>query len=230
MSTLTATLSLERKCVNCMRRCKGSGRDGRYLCWACWSELKTAVAVRSHMRVGWVGPVATPLASTRIPGIGAAQAEGAPKRSVEPVSRHRGKPEVVGRPRGQRAGNGPGAARVLVVEDQEGLRDTTAAILSGEGYVVLRAADGVEALERLRGHEIDVMILDLRLPRMDGPALLEELVEPPAVVVCSAFQDCDEVAIRERFGSTVVEFLRKPVSPIHLIAATAAAAAHARAS
>jgi len=122
------------------------------------------------------------------------------------------------------------APRVLVVDDEKDVRDTTVAILRSEGYVVVRAADGIEALERLRGREIDIMLLDLGLPRMDGPALLAALDQPLAVVVCSAFGKWDEVDIRRRFGATVVECLHKPVSPIRLIAATAAAAQTARAS
>jgi len=118
----------------------------------------------------------------------------------------------------------PGPPRVLVVDDQKDVRDSIVAILRAEGYVVLRAADGIEALERLRGREIDVMLLDLGLPRMDGPSLLALLDQPPAVVVCSAFGKWDETEVRQRFGSIVVECLQKPVSPIRLIAATAAAA------
>jgi CheY-like chemotaxis protein len=96
--------------------------------------------------------------------------------------------------------------------------------------VVLKAADGVEALERLRRREIDVMLLDLGLPRMDGPTLLDQLEEPPAVVVLSGFSEWSETEIRTRFGSTVVECLHKPVSPIRLLAATATAFRdHARA-
>jgi len=124
---------------------------------------------------------------------------------------------------------GQSQLNVLVVDDQKDLRDTTAAILKAEGYVVVKAADGVEALERLRRREIDVMLLDLGLPRMDGPTLLEQLNEPPAVVVVSGFGEWSEAEIRSRFGSTVVECLHKPVSPIRLLAATAAARDHAQA-
>jgi two-component system response regulator VanR len=114
--------------------------------------------------------------------------------------------------------------KVLVVDDQQDLRETTAAILRSEGYVVVKAADGIEAMERLRWSEIDIMLLDLGLPRMDGPTLLENLEEPPAVVVLSAFGEWSETEIRSRFTPTVVACLQKPVSPVRLLAATAAAA------
>ena len=118
--------------------------------------------------------------------------------------------------------------KVLVVEDNQGVRETTVSILSEEGYVVAQAPDGARAVELLAGHDIDVLLLDLRLPRMDGPALLEAVDDLPTVVVFSAFDYFDQVEIEERFASVVFEFLRKPVSPVRLIAATSAAAEHAR--
>ena len=125
-----------------------------------------------------------------------------------------------GRPRRQ-------SVTVLVVEDDQGVRETTASILREEGYVVAQAPDGARAVELLAGHDIDVLLLDLRLPRMDGPAILEAVDSLPTVVVFSAFEYFEQVEVEERFASVVFEFLRKPVSPVRLIAATAAAAEHA---
>jgi CheY-like chemotaxis protein len=118
--------------------------------------------------------------------------------------------------------------RVLVVEDQMDLRETTVAILRSEDYVVVNATDGLEALRKLDGNDFDVMLLDLQLPGKGGAAVLAELDNPPVVVIVSAFRDEDESAIRERFGSKVFEYLRKPVSPIRLVATTGAAAAAAQ--
>lgn len=120
------------------------------------------------------------------------------------------------------------SVNVLVVEDDRGVRETTCSILRNEGYVVVQAADGVEAVERLRGHDIDVLLLDLRLPRMDGPDVLEVIDEPPTVVVMSGFESSDETEVRRRFGTELFECLHKPVSPIRLISVTAAAADRAR--
>jgi CheY-like chemotaxis protein len=115
-------------------------------------------------------------------------------------------------------------ASVLVVEDDQGMRETTTAILREEGYVVVQAADGVKALELLRGRDIDVLLLDIRLPRMDGAAVMEALDDPPPVVVISAFDSSEEAEIREQYGWMLFECLRKPVSPRRLIEVTAAAA------
>jgi CheY-like chemotaxis protein len=116
------------------------------------------------------------------------------------------------------------SANVLVVEDDQGMRETTTAILREEGYVVVQAVDGVKALELLRGRDIDVLLLDIRLPRMDGRAVIEALDNPPPVVVISALDSCEETEIRERYGWKLFECLRKPVSPRRLIEVTAAAA------
>lgn len=64
---------------------------------------------------------------------------------------------------------GAGAA-VLVVEDEPALATAVAEALSDAGFVVTRAADGEEGLARLREKTFDVIICDLRMPRLDGPA------------------------------------------------------------
>ena len=120
------------------------------------------------------------------------------------------------------------SVNVLVVDDDRGVRETTCSILRQEGYVVVQAADGVEAVERLGGHDIDVLLLDLRLPRLDGPAVVEVLDDPPTVVVMSGFESYEEPEIRRRLGPALFECLHKPVSPRRLISVTAAAVDRAR--
>jgi CheY-like chemotaxis protein len=66
---------------------------------------------------------------------------------------------------------------VLVVDDDVEIRDTLAQLLQQEGYTVLRAANGVQALEQLRRGHPDVMLLDLMMPTMSGWEVLEELDE-----------------------------------------------------
>ncbi|HEV2238677.1 MAG TPA: response regulator transcription factor [Ktedonobacterales bacterium] len=57
---------------------------------------------------------------------------------------------------------------ILVVEDDAALRDTIAYNLRGEGFAVLKAADGVAALDEVRQHDVSLVLLDLMLPRLDG--------------------------------------------------------------
>jgi CheY-like chemotaxis protein len=110
---------------------------------------------------------------------------------------------------------------VLIVEDESSIRETTAEILRGEGYGTSQAADGIEALGRLRNEVIDVVILDLRLPNMSGEAVLEALDILPPVIVVSAFEYFNEDEVREQFASKVFAVLTKPVSPQRLLSVVA---------
>jgi len=66
-------------------------------------------------------------------------------------------------------------AAVLVVEDEAALGDAVAEALGDAGFSVDRANDGLEALERLRDRAYDVIICDLKMPRLDGTALYREI-------------------------------------------------------
>lgn len=76
-------------------------------------------------------------------------------------------------------GNAPSGhktrSRILVVDDEENVRITTAAILEQEGYEVDTASDGQEALTKIRTGDPDLVLTDLRMEGMDGSALLQEL-------------------------------------------------------
>lgn len=64
---------------------------------------------------------------------------------------------------------------ILVVDDNESIRKLTGAYLSREGYHVLTACDGVEAMQVLDQEHIDLMIADIMMPNMDGYTLTSEL-------------------------------------------------------
>lgn len=117
-----------------------------------------------------------------------------------------------------------------MVEDDPGLRESTAAILRNRGFDVEVAADGAAATWQLANGEFDVVVLDLHLCHVDGTAVLDSLEPSASVVVVSAFADVDESDIRDEFGPMVYDCLRKPVPPQHLIAVVTAAAAASRRS
>ena len=107
--------------------------------------------------------------------------------------------------------------RILIVDDEPTLRLSFGFALENEGYTVEMAADGDEALERLRDPDapaLDAMLLDLRMPGMSGLDVLRELkgsvVFVPAVIV-SAYIDSPTAVEAVDLG--VTEFLRKPVTP-----------------
>lgn len=79
---------------------------------------------------------------------------------------------------------------VLVVEDEKVLNDAYMTILKQEGFKVLSAFDGEEALEIAKKHDVDLVLLDLRMPKMSGIEFLKaydlpSLDKPPVVIVFS---------------------------------------------
>ena len=87
-------------------------------------------------------------------------------------------------------------AKVLVVDDTPVDRDTLSRHVQQEGYVVDTAEHGREALEKLRAEPFDLVLLDVQMPEMDGPQLLETLRNDAAlahipVIMVSAVDDID---------------------------------------
>jgi DNA-binding NtrC family response regulator len=114
-------------------------------------------------------------------------------------------------PRPARAFTSRGEASVLIVEDGQELRSTLAEALRDDGFVVTEAATGEEALDRLRGFAFDSLVVDLRLPDMDGLAVLSAAVEryPEVVaVVITGFGGVTEAVSAIRMGA--IDFLIKP--------------------
>ena len=83
----------------------------------------------------------------------------------------------------------------VVVDDHPGFRELARAFLVAEGYEVLAdAVDGRSALEAVARHRPDVVLLDVRLPDIDGFEVarqLAELPQPPAVVLVSSHEEAD---------------------------------------
>jgi CheY-like chemotaxis protein len=100
---------------------------------------------------------------------------------------------------------------VLVVDDEWAIADWLHALLGDEGYDVLVASNGKQALELLRRQKADLIVSDFMMPILDGPGLLRELAKSPGlsgipVIVMSSLQ---ETAVRERCDGYKA-FLRKP--------------------
>jgi len=113
---------------------------------------------------------------------------------------------------------------ILIAEDDEPLRSTLAELLTTDRHHVLEASDGEAALQVLRGGSVDVLVLDLHMPKMNGLELLSSIdVPPPEVIVYSAFEYFDPDDLERRLGTKIRESLRKPVSPAVLISAVESA-------
>jgi len=103
-------------------------------------------------------------------------------------------------------------ARILVADDEPGLRAFVAEALEAEGHSVVQAADGVEAAQRLAREGFDLVITDLRMPRMDGMALLRQvrLEQPETEVLVLTAHGTIETAV-EAMKLGAFDYLEKPI-------------------
>src|SRR5215211_5934677 len=105
----------------------------------------------------------------------------------------------------------PEKKQVLVVDDEPNLRKILAAQLSRDGYDVLVAEDGEQGLSLLRENHIDLVVTDLKMPKVDGMTLLREAVkENPdlPVVMITAHGTVDTAVEALKLGA--FDYLTKP--------------------
>jgi DNA-binding NtrC family response regulator len=111
----------------------------------------------------------------------------------------------------------PGNARLLIVDDDPAIRLVVEDRFRALGYQVESAKDGVEALEKIDAFEPDVVLLDLRMPKMDGLAVLEALApraSRPQVIVITAHGSIEAAVQAVKRGAS--DFISKPFEPAHL--------------
>jgi diguanylate cyclase (GGDEF)-like protein len=113
------------------------------------------------------------------------------------------------------------AERILVVEDSRLTRTLIRAQLEDQGYAVLEAADGVEALDAARRDRPHVILLDVELPRLDGYGVLDAIRADPElrdtpVVFITGRTGAEDVAAGLRRGAH--DYLRKPFEQSELLA------------
>jgi len=101
--------------------------------------------------------------------------------------------------------------QILIVEDEPNMRKVLGAMLRSDGYDVLAAADGIEALEVLEAHYVDAVITDLRMPRLDGMGLLKRLSDqfPTLPVIIITAHGTVEAAVTA-LKSGAFDFITKP--------------------
>lgn len=108
---------------------------------------------------------------------------------------------------------------VLVVEDEEMLRQACSDVLDAFGYRVLLAANGEEAVQvvRVEGKRIDCVILDLTMPGMNGAATYAQmrLIKPDLRVIVTSGHDVED-ALQQFPTDSVFEYIQKPYSMYEL--------------
>jgi CheY-like chemotaxis protein len=115
--------------------------------------------------------------------------------------------------------------KILVVDDDPGICQTLSEILSAGNCDVETASDGVEALDRIRKTEFDLMLTDVVMPRMDGHelylAVQEEFPELPVLMMTAFHYDRDHIIKRSRMRGLDGVIFKKPVDPDRLCEAIA---------
>jgi two-component system response regulator AtoC len=108
--------------------------------------------------------------------------------------------------------------RVLIVDDDDALRESLAMILSAEGYELVSAARGDEALERIDETPVDVVLCDLRMPGIDGFELIPQLCRrlPGVPVILMSAHGTTDLAI-EAIERGAYDYLAKPFQPSELL-------------
>ncbi|MDO5077845.1 response regulator transcription factor [Corynebacterium sp.] len=108
--------------------------------------------------------------------------------------------------------------RILLVEDEESLAEPLAFLLGKEGFDVVVAADGAQALVEFEAHDIDIVLLDLMLPGMSGTEVCKQLratSSVPVIMVTARDSEIDKVVGLE-LGAD--DYVTKPYSSRELIA------------
>ncbi len=120
-----------------------------------------------------------------------------------------------------RATQTPSSRTVLVVEDDAGLREYLTTILEDQGYDVVSAGSGEEALAALGTAKAILAVLDIGLPGMDGFAVAEHLAKDVPVIVVTG--DPLKAKMRAFGRTTPLTILAKPITPEQFEAALQAA-------
>lgn len=119
--------------------------------------------------------------------------------------------------------------KILVVDDEQNIRDIFQTFLQDMGYTVQTAIDGIDALEKIAREKYDLYIVDIYMPRMGGLELIARLKElqPSAVIIVTTGYSGLDVDFRSIRQSAFM-YLAKPIQPDELIRAVEAGLAQSQ--
>lgn len=103
------------------------------------------------------------------------------------------------------------ASRILIADDEKNMRWALEKALSKEGYIIITASDGKSALEMYKEHEPDLVLLDIRMPEMDGIDVLREIRkinDSTQVVIMTAHGTLENAVEALRLGA--IDYVTKP--------------------
>lgn len=108
--------------------------------------------------------------------------------------------------------------KILVVDDEELIRDVIKEYLEANNYIVDEASNGIEALEKLENNKYDLLILDIMMKELDGFSMLDRLDKSkmiPTIVLSARGEEYDKL---HGFDLGIDDYLTKPFSPKELVA------------
>jgi DNA-binding response OmpR family regulator len=108
--------------------------------------------------------------------------------------------------------------QVLVVDDEASMREVIGQYLAVDGFAVLQAADGMEALRLAASEPVDLVLLDVMLPGIDGWEVCQRLRARSAVPIMLLTARDDEADKLTGFGLGADDYITKPFSPRELVA------------
>jgi DNA-binding NtrC family response regulator len=101
--------------------------------------------------------------------------------------------------------------RILIVDDDSALRDTLGSELSNAGYITKTASDGDEAIALIGKEKFDLVILDIKMPKVDGFEVLKIIkqnFQPTKVVMLTGYSDITQAIKSKKLGAD--DFVSKP--------------------
>lgn len=107
---------------------------------------------------------------------------------------------------------------ILIVDDEERIREVVKEYCLLEDYNVLEASDGLEALEMVKNNDIDLIVLDVMMPKLDGLSAfskIKEIKKIPTIILSARSEEYDKLV---GFELGVDDYVTKPFSPKELIA------------
>lgn len=107
---------------------------------------------------------------------------------------------------------------ILVADDETAIADLIGLHLAKEGYQVIKVADGQEAIQAVQTHSIDLAILDIMMPKVDGYEVTRQIRETnhmPIIFLSAKTSDLDKIAGLVRGAD---DYMTKPFNPMELIA------------
>lgn len=109
-------------------------------------------------------------------------------------------------------------AKILVCDDDKDIVEAIDIYLTQEGYEVLKAYDGDEAIKVLKSNEVDLLIMDVMMPRLDGiraTLKIRENMSLPIIILSAKSEDADKI-LELNIGAD--DYMTKPFNPLELVA------------